>query len=240
MKYSLFIFVALLGFSSCEEQTHRMLAYDVHGIDVSHYQSDIDWEKIAEQSVHFAYMKATEGKTHVDSRYHINWEESKAAGIKRGAYHFFRPATPSLEQANNFIEAVALQAGDLPPVLDVEVLDGMSKIELIIALRLWLKHVELHYGVRPVLYTYQKFYNKYLAGHFDEYPIWIARYNSRRPMLADRTNWHFWQYGQKGRLEGINGDVDFNIFQGSMQELEELCIPAFADAQQQQLAGILH
>ncbi|MEM9884641.1 MAG: GH25 family lysozyme [Bacteroidota bacterium] len=238
MRYLILLLPVLLGLLSCEESTHRLSAYEVHGIDVSHYQSAISWGKVAAQDIHFVFMKATEGSSYIDSLYLKNWKESQAVGIKRGAYHFFRPQAPALEQANNFIGKVELQAGDLPPVLDVEVLDGVSKIELIVALRMWLKHVELHYGIKPVIYTYQKFYNKYLAGHFNEYPFWIARYHYRQPTLADRSDWHFWQYGSQGQLEGIEGNVDFNIFCGSMKDLEQFCLPAFADSGQLHLAQI--
>ncbi|MEL6719894.1 MAG: GH25 family lysozyme [Bacteroidota bacterium] len=226
MRGLIVIILVYLCCSACQQDTHRLSSYQVHGIDVSHYQSVINWESIANQSIDFAFLKATEGETYVDSLFCRNWDGTRDASIKRGAYHFFRPQVSPIVQANNFIDQVHLWEGDLPPVLDVEVLDGVSKTELVVALRIWLHHVELHYNIKPILYTYQKFYNKYLAGHFDEYPIWIARYNSRKPTLADRTDWQFWQYGSKGKLDGVKGDIDFNVFRGSLEDLESLCIPA--------------
>ena len=96
-----------------------MPGYEVHGIDVSHYQAEIDWESVAEQGVQFAFVKASEGMTLIDTLFCDNWAAMKAADIRRGAYHFFRPQTPVYEQAFNFQTAVQIEPGDLPPVLDV-------------------------------------------------------------------------------------------------------------------------
>ncbi len=216
------ISVLLLG---CEQQTLRRSDYSVHGIDVSHYQSRIDWQKVAEQDVHFAFIKATEGETLRDSLFTRNWEAMKTAGIKRGAYHFFHPSISAATQAQHFALSVNLQDGDLPPVLDVELTNGIAAEELRIHVATWLRMVETVFQIKPVIYTNQAFFNHYLAGHFEEYPVWIARYNSRqKPELLTKHPWDFWQYGNRGRLKGILGDVDFNVFRGSMEELETLCL----------------
>ena len=227
MKNALFISVLLSALVfSCEVPTTRLDYYEVHGIDVSHYQSRINWDSIAAQGVHFAFVKATEGETLADSLYCRNWAEMQRVDLLRGAYHFYRPTVPAERPARNFMNSVALDYGDLPPVLDVEVLDGVSKVELINGVKTWLFLAEIHYNVKPILYSNLKFYNKYLAGHFDEYPLWIARYSFREPTLACGSDWLFWQYGNRGRLAGIRGNVDFNVFNGSLPELEMLCVTA--------------
>lgn len=226
MRYLLGI-VTMMAFAiACERPTARMTDYVVQGIDVSHYQSRVDWTAVAQQDIHFAFIKATEGVTLKDSLYEYNWDATRQAGIKRGAYHFFYPSLPSDEQARNFITSVTLQQGDLPPVLDVEVLGSGDKINLITGIRDWLYRVEIQYGIKPILYTNLKFYNKYLAGHFEDYPIWIARYSYRQPRLACGRDWQFWQYGNLGELDGIDGPVDFNVFTGSLKDLERLCVPS--------------
>ena len=212
----------LLG--SCDEETRRLHRFEVHGIDVSHYQSQINWDKVAQQDVHFAFIKATEGETYADSIFCRNWSELNRVNIQRGAYHFFRPSLDAEQQARNFAEWVDLDFGDLPPVLDVEVLDGMTNIELINGMRTWLYMTEIKYGIKPIIYTNLKFYYKYLAGHFDDYPIWIARYSPFDPKLPAGKEWLFWQYGNKGKLPGIHGDVDFNVFSGTLEELRALGI----------------
>lgn len=198
--------------------------YAIQGIDVSHYQSTVNWERVKRQNVHFAFVKATEGATLADSLFCYNWNELNENTLKRGAYHFFRPTVSAEAQFNNFSNWVELQIGDLPPVLDVEVLDDVSKIQLITGVRTWLFLTEIHYNVKPILYTNLKFYNRYLAGQFDDYPIWIARYGVREPITACGREWQFWQYGNTGKIDGINGAVDVNVFYGSHEDLQSLCV----------------
>jgi len=224
MRYILSISLIIALVYACEFQTERMDNYAVHGIDVSHYQSRIDWDSILNQDIHFAFVKATEGLSMKDSLYIRNWEEMARVGIRRGAYHFYYPSLSAEDQARNFMNSVELEEGDLPPVLDIEVLAGSSKVQLITGVRTWLYLVEIQYNIKPILYTNLKFYNKYLAGQFDDYPVWIARYNDREPSLACGRDWQFWQYGNRGRIAGIEGDVDFNVFNGSLEELESLCL----------------
>lgn len=231
--YLLIASLVIAGVYACQLETERLSNYEVHGIDVSHHQSVIAWDSVAAQGIDFVFVKATEGMTFSDSLFQRNWPDIKAADMKRGAYHFFRPKTSAYAQAANFKNHVQLDEGDLPPVLDVEVLDGVSKVELLTGMLNWLYLVEVHYGVRPILYTNLKFYNKYLAGHFDEYPLWIARYNTREPILACGRDWQFWQHGNRGQIEGIRGDVDFNVFYGSLEQLDSFCYytpPVLSDA----------
>lgn len=209
---------------SCNQITERISGFEIHGIDVSRYQSDIDWKLVADQEITFAFVKASEGETISDNFFCKNWVEMKDAGIRRGAYHFFRPTTSVLTQAQNFMDNVLLDTGDLPPVLDVEVMDGVSTEDLVKRVRTWLEIIEAEYQIRPIIYTNLKFYNKHLADFLPEYPVWIARYNVYfEPMLTNELDWHFWQYGNRGRLDGITGDVDFNVFRGSLEELDALC-----------------
>ena len=224
MRYLLIITLITFLVTSCEYRTIRLDNYPVQGIDVSHYQSRINWDTVANQNIQFAFVKATEGATFNDSIFCHNWDEIRRVGLKRGAYHFFRPTIPATIQANNFIRAVNMEYGDLPPVLDVEVMEGVSKKALLSSLKEWIRLIEFEYQIRPIIYTNVRFYNKYLAGHFPDYPLWIARYNNRHPRLADGKDWHFWQYGNRGQLKGIYGDVDFNVFYGHLLQLEALCL----------------
>ncbi len=225
MKPHLFIFGFSFFLFACNDQTVRKQNFDVHGIDVSHYQKEIDWEKVAEQDIHFAFIKASEGETYKDSFFCENWMEMKAAGIKRGAYHFFRPTLSAEMQAANFIEIAELGDGDIAPVLDIEVTDNVSSEELRSQVDIWLQIVEDHFKMKPIIYTYQNFFNDHLAGHYNDYPVWVARYSSwRNPRLSANQNWQFWQYGNRGVLQGIDGPVDFNVFKGTREELENYCL----------------
>ncbi len=194
------------------------LRYQVHGIDVSHHNDLIDWNRLKavqaqEVKIDFVYIKATEGATHIDKRFAFNWQEAERVGIKRGAYHFYNPRKHSSLQAENFISQVRMKKGDLPPVLDLEVTGGKPDEIIIKGVRNWLEIVENHYGIKPVIYINEHFYKRYIAGHFDDYPLWLAGY-SRNHMndLASDQQVMFWQHSEKGWIDGIKGFVDFNVF----------------------------
>ncbi|MDZ7876027.1 MAG: GH25 family lysozyme [Saprospiraceae bacterium] len=210
--------------TGCEADTERLSGYAVHGIDISRHQSKVNWDAVAAEGISFAFVKATEGRRHSDTFYCRNWAEMQRVGIKRGAYHFFRPSIDAKEQANNFIANVDMQYGDLPPVLDIEVDEDVPREVLAKQLKTWLYLVELRYSIRPIIYTSYKFYNKFIAGEFDKYPIWIAKYGGEAPRLGGQARWWFWQYGNKGRIKGIDGFVDFNVFYDSREELDKICL----------------
>ena len=215
----------MLCLASCQTDTIRRSDYAVEGIDVSHYQSTIDWDSLSMDSFQFIFMKASEGLELKDSFFLRNWKNAKHAGLIRGAYHFFRPTLDSYTQFLNFSEHVRLDSGDLPPVLDIEVYDGVDRTDILQRAKLWLQLAESHYGVKPIIYTNQRFYHKVLKGHVDDYPLWIARYNEKNsPWLGMNNEWSFWQYGNKGFVHGIEGYVDLNVFRGSLEDLKTLCI----------------
>lgn len=197
------------------------------GFDVSEYQSEIDWEQtyhIDESfELSFVFIRATAGKNKVDKRFKENWKASKERQLIRGAYHYYRPNENSIEQANNFIKNVKLEKGDLPPVLDIEKLPKSQSIDsLKVGLRRWLKKVEKHYKVKPIIYSGESYYNDFLKKEFSDYPLWIANYNFWRNHLED--DWLFWQFTEKAQIQGIEGMVDVNIFNGDKNKLLLKCI----------------
>ncbi|MDO7885491.1 glycoside hydrolase family 25 protein [Hymenobacter cheonanensis] len=222
------------------ESTPLLAGYSVHGIDVSAYQGRIDWPEVARQHVRFAFIKASEGATLRDARFRRNWREARAAGILSGAYHYFQPNRAGQEQASLFIRTVPIRPGDLPPVLDVEAPRFHDVAEMRRAVRAWLGAVEAHYGVKPILYSNYTFYRHYLAGHFDDYPLWLAHYEVARPALpAER--WIIWQHSDEAYVPGIRGAVDFNVFQGSYAALQALRVapqPAVAPKKASPAGGL--
>ncbi len=200
----------------------------MHGIDVSHHQDNIEWEAVKAMQVKnikvgFAFMKATEGLGRVDNTYRRNWFNAKQAGIPRGAYHFFISSKSGKAQAENFIETVNLQKGDLPPVLDIEQTNGASVEDIQQRALDWLNRVEQFYKVKPIIYTNVDFYENFLSGKFDDYPLWVAHY-----LVPDRPriqrNWIFWQHNEKGHVNGISANVDFNVFNGDSTDFKKLLI----------------
>lgn len=219
------ILLALPRLYPSEDLPLRRTDFAIEGIDVSRYQADIDWEVVAAADFDFAFVKATEGLSHIDPKFALNWLDLQQAGMRRGAYHFFRPEISGENQAFHFINTVELVGGDLPPVLDVEVIGQLSSDELVGQIEDWLELTELHYEVKPILYSGQKFYNRHLAGRFDDYPLWLARYADRKPVAACGREFQFWQYADQGQIAGIEGNVDLNVFTGDALDLLELCIP---------------
>lgn len=218
--YSISLLISCFLVLGCNQVTERLDGFEVHGIDVSRYQQEVNWDTVAAQQIDFAFIKATEGQELVDICFDHNWQELKRVDIKRGAYHFFHPTLPPQIQANNFISTVSMDFGDLPPVLDFEVTNGVPKKEIIQHLQTWLDLVEKNYKIRPIIYTNQKLYFKYILNHFSDYPIWVARYNSASPVMLTQNGWKFWQYGNQGHVKGIEGFVDLNVFSGSLVDLE--------------------
>jgi lysozyme len=194
------------------------------GIDVSHHQKRIDWHTVAQKNdLQFAFVKATEGSDFQDSLFVENWDMLQQLGIRRGAYHFFRSYGCGEDQARHFLQTVELAPGDLAPVLDLETTDKMPVEVMLAEALVWLETVESTLNVRPIIYTNQNFYEKHLAGVFDNYPLWIARYSKSAPLLKGAATWNFWQYSEKGQLSGISQKVDLNLFRGTPEMLDRLC-----------------
>ena len=203
------------------------VGYSMHGIDVSHYQGDINWKMLKQTRqgkfpVEFIFMKATEGGDFSDDRFVANFDSAKVHGFIRGAYHFYNPKTDADKQADFFIRSVKLEPGDLPPVLDIEMKSkDMKKLQE--DLKIWLRKVENHYGVKPIIYASYKFKTKYLNDSiFNTYPYWIAHYYV--DSVRYQGEWKFWQHTDVGTLPGIDEKVDLNVFNGSFSELKNILI----------------
>ena len=202
--------------------------YKMNGIDVSKYQSYIYWASVKQMkidsiSIDFAFIKATEGLSDVDGMFKKNWLLSRKNNIPHGAYHYFIATKSGKLQAKNFIKNVALQKGDLPPVLDVEQDYGMDKKTFQKNVKDCLNELQKHYGVKPILYSYVDFYKKFLGDDFDEYPMWVAHYTEINKPSINR-HWLFWQHSDAGRVNGITEKVDFNVFNGSSADFSNLLI----------------
>jgi len=206
----------------------------VPGIDVSYWDSGIDWPKVRATGQRFMVAKATEGITYKDPTFDDNWFGAKSAGLLRGAYHFFRCNVDAKKQADYFIDYVKTvkDNGELPPVLDLETNDGTPKEKIVPAVKIWLDRVEAAFGKKPIIYSGQYFLQDYLVvagggppAWAKDYPLWLAQYPNQyvdgmKPFLPRGWfNWVIWQYSDKGRVNGINASVDMNLFNGTLEEL---------------------
>jgi lysozyme len=202
--------------------------YLIHGIDVSKYQETITWDlvkqmKVKDVQLGFVFIKATESIENTDPQFKRNWKKSKQAGMIRGAYHFFLATKDGRMQAENFINTVDLEAGDLPPVVDIEQTYGVNAAVFKKELKEWLDIIENNYHVKPIIYTNVDFYSRYLGKEFNAYPLWAAHYFQYDAPRIDR-NWDFWQHSEEGRVNGILSKVDFNVFNGDSVQFRNILL----------------
>ena len=164
------------------------------------------------------------GNKRKDKHFDDFWALAKERQLTRGAYHFYRADENPVIQAENFLESVKLEKGDLRPVLDIEKIPRKkSKKEFISDLKTWLKIVENKYGEKPIIYTYYYYYRDNLKGEFDNYPLWLANYNDVL-VPSEEDNWQMWQFTENGIVKGINTKVDLNIYNGNLWSFKSLTL----------------
>ena len=199
--------------------------WEVFGVDVSSYQGTVDWHVLASQGVDFAFIKATEGSLLQDKQFASNWKGSLEAGVRPGAYHFLSYDSPGETQADNFISMVPVTDGALPPVVDIEFYgeyleNPPEKAQVQSILDPLLARLEVHYGVKPILYvTYRSYYSYLTDAKYADYPVWC----SSPTVFPLVPRWHFWQYSHSAKLEGYTGAqplIDLNVFRGSQAEFD--------------------
>ncbi len=206
----------------------------VPGIDVSKWEAPVDWPKVRATGQRFAIMKATEGKTWTDPSFHENWIGAKTAGLLRGAYCYFHPDQDPKSQADCFVSTVKAENddGELPPILDLEDAGKLGAAKIISQTKIWLDGVEAAFGRKPMIYSGISFLNtsfSVLGGGppswAKDYPFWLAWYpytytDGMIPsMPRGWFNWTFWQYSEKGSVNGINAGVDMDVFNGTLEQL---------------------
>lgn len=202
--------------------------FEVTGVDVSHYQGTIDWEKLAGQNLDFAFMKATEGSSYIDECFYDNWKEAEKTDLCIGAYHFFSFDSDGGKQAQFYIDTVGDLTGKMAPAVDVEYYGDKEsnpppKDEVVRQLSKMLDTLEEHYQIKPVIYTTYTVYNRYIKDEFEEYPLWI-RNVYYPPLFSLGNKWTFWQYTDTAVLDGYKGTekyIDMDVFRGTREELRE-------------------
>lgn len=194
--------------------------YAVHGVDVSRWQGNINWSKLRSHGANFAFIKATDGGDHLDPAFRRNWNGAAAAGVKRGAYHFFYWCRPAESQAKWFIRHVPRVAGALPPVIDVEWVRSRSCTKrpspatVRKKMQVFMNMLEAHYGQRPIIYTAPDFYEDNLQGAFLSHPFWLRAVAEHPSKVYPGRKWVFWQYSGTGLSKGVGEKIDLNVFAG--------------------------
>ena len=196
--------------------------FAVHGTDVSRHNKFVDWKKAKANGIQFVFVKATEGKDDGDKSFRKYWSGAGAAGVARGAYHFYYFCASPEAQAQNYIRRVPKSESSLPPVLDVEwnpksptCRKRPPRSETVDVLGRWLKIIEAHYGQKPIIYTTVDFYeHTFSGGALPNYYYWL-RSVTAEPKFKYNRDWTFWQYSGTGLVPGMEGIVDLNLFRGT-------------------------
>lgn len=193
------------------------------GIDVSYHQDKIAWARVRKAGIRFAFIRVSDGTTFDDPRFSENWAEAKKARVLRGAYQFFRPDESAVAQADLLIAAIKREPGELAPAIDVEVTGGKSPAQIAAAIRTWVERVRTKLGVEPIVYTSPAFWRDAVGGaDLSRQPLWVAHYTEGCPRVpAPWTSWRFWQHSKTGKVPGIKGPVDLDVFAGTLDELRQ-------------------
>lgn len=208
----------------------------VPGLDVSYWQAEVDWQRVQTAGPRFVFIKATEGVAYTDSTFVDNWEGAGASGLLRGAYCFFHPNQDPLQQADRFVSTIKERDddGELPGSIDLEVTDGVSNKRLVSGVKTWLDEVEQRLGRRAMIYSGISFLETYLVEREEvpawtrDHALWLGWFPNKyvpgmSPMMPRGwPTWTFWQYSGKGRVNGINAQVDLDLFNGTPEQLAAL------------------
>lgn len=195
--------------------------FQVHGVDVSRWQGEIDWKKLRRNGGNFAFIKATDGGDHSDPNFRKNWNAAREAGVPRGAYHFFYWCRTASSQADWFIRNVPKEKGALPPVIDVEwnhtssCKKRPSPATVREKMQVFMDKLEAHYGQRPIIYTAPDFYEDNLQGAFKNYPFWLRSVAAHPSKVYPNRDFVFWQYSGTGLAASHDTRIDLNVFNGS-------------------------
>lgn len=227
--------VALLV-TGCKDNSQQKLArypdpekFAVLGIDVSAHNGDIDFDKVAADGISFVMIKATEGGTFKDKKFIENLKSARMAGLKVGAYHFFRFDTPGYMQGLNFVNSLRGRKLDLPVAIDIEEWanpNSQPTPKVLNQLNEMIDHLEEH-GYNVILYTNKNGFSRFIKGRLESYPLWICS-------LVDEPEdmeWMFWQATHNGKVQGIEHPVDINAFSGNMHDWLELVTPMPEDVE---------
>jgi lysozyme len=205
--------------------------YNIHGIDISHYQDDINWDDLRTTSIEgdticftFVFMKATEGPWKEDRAFDGNWQDAHLHHISCGAYHYYLPDKDAKKQAENYINSVSMHTGDLPPVIDIEETRGRSKQQIVDGIKIMADMLLDRYGVKPILYSNISFIEDYLSDDFPDYYFWVAHYYQEDLNISPEIHWLFWQHNDRAMLLGDDQKVDVNVFNGNPIEFRNILI----------------
>lgn len=194
----------------------------LEGIDVSHYQGDVDWRKVKDEGIIFAFIKASQGQHTVDKKFKRNHQQLESLKMPWGVYHYLDPSIDAYAQAHHFIQTVDKNIGHFPPIVDIEAFEDQSLETIKNVLDTYITLIEKYYNCKPIIYTAPHFWDRLHDHDYGEYGLWLANYAANPHLPAGWDDWLFWQYTSKGQVDGVDGEVDRNQFKGDLNNLKSL------------------
>lgn len=196
--------------------------YYIKGADLSAHNGTVDFNALRSAGIEFVFLKASEGSSFKDSRFDANHGNARRAGLKTGAYHFFRFDQPGYMQALNLMHSVRGKTLDLPLAIDVEQWTNPSNrhTDGIVEQIRDMKSTLETYGYKVIIYTNKDGYRQFVKNHLEDIPLWLCSFNN----IDEDVKWSFWQYSHRGIIKGVERLVDLNVFNGTKQEWDSLLI----------------
>ncbi|MCM1005995.1 MAG: hypothetical protein NC402_06850 [Prevotella sp.] len=192
--------------------------YPVRGVDLSQHNGEVDFQKVAEDSISFVWLKASEGETITNKTFSENYTKAEKAGLAVGAYHFFRFDCDGVAQALNLCKVLEGRRPPMGVAIDVELENnakGEDDVLVISRLESMVDYLDMR-GLPVTIYTNKEGYSRFIKNHLENYPLWICSFRDYAP-FDDDTPWTYWQYSHSGRVDGVKGKVDGDVYHGSAE-----------------------
>lgn len=187
--------------------------FPVRGFDISAHNGYANLQAAADAGYKFVFIKASEGVSFRDENFVLNYNKARHAGLKTGAYHFFRFDRDGVEQAKHFLKVVGARPLELGLAIDIEDTGNATGVPIDSIndrLERMVEYLNLR-GYRVTFYSNRAGYEKYLMDRYPGFPLWVCQFSDN----STNTDWTYWQYDHHGRIPGINGDVDLNAYFGT-------------------------
>lgn len=221
-----FIFICTLCVDVAAFSPSSSTLYD--GIDVSEWQGEIDWEEVRNAGIRVAYIRASEGDNYIDPDAMRNYEGAKSNGIKVGFYHYLtaRNQSEAIEQAEFFVSVIKGLNVDCRLAMDFESFGELEVNEINLIAKTFLEEVESLSGKEVIIYS-DAFNAAYTFSRelARKYPVWVADYYVSEPGDGRWEVWDGFQYTDEGRIDGIEGYVDRDLFTSGILLRDTTAIP---------------
>lgn len=191
----------------------------MEGIDVSHWEGDINFREVKDAGIRFVYIKSSEGDSLIDPDFERNYREARKARLKIGFYHYVtaRTTEEAKREARHFAEVIRGKKYHGRPVMDFESFGNLTRERINEISLAFLQELREATGKNVAIYSDASNAENTFDARLSVYPLWIAQYGVSHPDMQNHwRRWSGWQYTDSGRVNGIHGTVDRDYFTEDM------------------------